>query len=102
MPKSGETPAQAKRRIRQEALRDQLSTQGHLQHVLDLLDKLADLNNELESNEIKRLETVINTKLKLINKYLPDEKYIELTQGTDPETGKPKEWTITVVKPSNT
>lgn len=101
MPKKGETPGQANRRIRQEALREQLSAQGHLQHVLELTDKLADLDKQLESNEIKRLETVINTKLKLINKYLPDEKYIELTQGIDPETGS-KEWTISVVKPSDT
>ncbi len=67
------------RRIRQEALREQLSAQGHEQHIIDLLTKLMDEATEYDSVMIKRFEVVINTKLKLMNKYIPDLKSTELT-----------------------
>ena len=34
------TRAQMNKKVRQEALRDQLSAQGHVQHVVDSIDKL--------------------------------------------------------------
>jgi len=66
------------RRIRQEALREQLSNQGHLQHVVDILGEIqgAEL---MENEKLSRLKVVIDTKMKLINKYLPDLKSTEIT-----------------------
>ena len=79
MPKKGESmnglsAAQRNRLIRKNALREQLAPQGHLQHIIVLMDKLQDLNKEMDSQEIQRLSKVIDTKLKLIGKYLPDDK----------------------------
>lgn len=73
------TKAQENRAIRQEALRDQLAAQGHLQHVIDICDELNDLTVQLEPVEFQRKSKVIDTKLKLINKYCPDLKSTEFT-----------------------
>lgn len=75
----GQTVAQKNRAVRQTALREQLQAQGHLQHVIDLLDDVADLQNSLDGSDVQRLKIVIDTKLKLIGKYLPDLKAMELT-----------------------
>lgn len=72
--KSGMTRAQDNRRIRQEALREQLEKQGHLQHVVDLLKKADDLDEELDQIKLQRIKLSIETRLALIKKYLPDAK----------------------------
>lgn len=72
-----ETRAQANRKVRQEALREQLEAQGHVQHVVDILDKVNDPAVSIESDMLQRHKLVIDTKLKLINKYLPDLKSVE-------------------------
>ncbi len=74
--KSGETAAQANRRIRQEALRDQLAEQCRVQHVLVSIEKLEDLDSELAMVEVQRIKGAIDSRLKLINKYLPDQKEV--------------------------
>jgi len=74
-----ETRAQLNRKVRQEALRQQLETQGHLQHIVDLLDKIQDPEERIESDMINRYKMTIDTKLKLLNKYLPDLKAQEIT-----------------------
>lgn len=75
------TRAQLNRKVRQEALRDQLEAQGHVQHITDILDKVSNLSIELDHLAVQRLKVTIDTKLKLIGKYLPDLKQqeIELT-----------------------
>ena len=78
MPKQGETIAQANRAIRQENLRALLSEQGHLQHVIEICDELNTLTNTLEIADVARKKIVIDTKMKLINKYLPDLKNVEI------------------------
>jgi len=72
------TKAATNRKIRQEALRDQLSAQGHVQHVIEISNKLYDLDDELDQLKITRLKAAADIKLKLITKYLPDLKQIEL------------------------
>ena len=42
------TAAAKNKRIRQEALREQLQAQGHVQHVVDILDKLRNEKQEIE------------------------------------------------------
>jgi hypothetical protein len=67
------------REVRQEELRAKLVAGGHIQHVLDILDKIGNAHHEMTTFELKRNEVVINTKLKLIDKYLPNLKAVEMT-----------------------
>lgn len=85
MAASGVSRANANRAIRQEALRESLAAGGHLQHVVDMTQKLADLDDsELDALEVTRLRAAIDAKLRLVAKYLPDLKSMELT-GPDGE-----------------
>ena len=78
MPKQGQTTKQARRAERQEDLRALLAEQGHLQHVIEICDELNTLTNILEVTDINRKKIVIDTKMKLINKFLPDIKNVEI------------------------
>lgn len=79
--------------IRQEALREQLSAQGHVQHVIDIASKLNEGHLSLESSAIQALRAAADIKLKLINKYLPDLKSVEMT-GEDGKDLFPSKITI--------
>ena len=76
---TGNSRAAKNKQIRKVALRDQLSAQGHVQHVIDISDKLANPTEDLESIDVQRLKAAADIKLKLISKYLPDLKAVELT-----------------------
>lgn len=67
------------RQVRQEALRDQLQAQGHVQHVVDIVDKLTNESADIERDMVSRYKIALDAKLKLINKYLPDVKAVEVT-----------------------
>jgi hypothetical protein len=73
-----ETRAQLNRKVRQEALREQLKSQGHIQHVVEIVDKLRDPTCDIEADMVQRYKYAVDTKLKLINKYLPDIKAVEV------------------------
>ena len=73
-----ETVANKNRRMRQEALREQLSAQGHVQHVVDISNKLQELSEALEPTDIQRLKIAAEIKLKLISKYAPDLKQADI------------------------
>lgn len=77
------TKAQANKKIRQDALREQLANQGHLQHVNDMLTKVMDLGQDLSGAELQRLKVAIDTKLSLIKKYLPDTSNVQLSGDED-------------------
>jgi len=79
----GNSRANENRRIRQEALREQLEQQGHHQHIIDLLEKLQDLDEELEATQIQRLKIVIESKFKMLAKYIPDLKQQEIDMVMD-------------------
>ena len=79
---SGVTRAAANKKVRQEALREQLSSQGHVQHVIDSINKLENPDIEVD---VQRLKAAIDSRLKLINKYLPDLKATEHTGSIDSE-----------------
>lgn len=70
----GITRAAENKRVRQEALREQLRKQGHVQHVVDILEKLADPKIEIDQPMVQRYKLTLDTKMKLIDKYLPTEK----------------------------
>jgi hypothetical protein len=78
----GTTAANKNRLIRQEALREQLSQQGHVQHVTDIAQKLTNLEGELDPVQVQRLKAAADIKLKLIGKYLGDVKAVEVS-GAD-------------------
>jgi hypothetical protein len=71
------------RRERQVALREQLQAQGHVQHVVDILGKLSDEKTEIEPGMMHRYDLVLKTKLKLIDKFLPTEKPVEVSGDPD-------------------
>lgn len=75
----GATAAHKNRKIRQEALRDQLASQGHVQHVIEISEKLSNLDEELDALAIQRLKAAADIKKGLISKYLPDLKATEIS-----------------------
>ncbi len=83
---SGVTRAAANKKIRQEALRDQLASQKHVEKVVDNIEKIEDLDNDLEFNDIQRIKVANEHRLKLISKYCPDLKAVELTGDVDVRT----------------
>lgn len=82
-PTDGLSSADRNRRVRQEALRDLLANKGLAQQVLEISEKLQDLDEELDANKVARLKAAADLKLKLVNKYLPDLKSTEITGDPD-------------------
>lgn len=94
------TAAAKNRRVRQEALRDQLSAMGLVQHVIETAEKLNDETIEIDQLMVARYKIAIDTKLKLIAKYLPDLKQTELIGDPDqPIEHKHSIWNLVGVKP---
>lgn len=83
MAKDTATVAAKNKRIRQEAMREQLSAKGLERHVIDIANKLHDDGASMESQEIQALKASAELRLKLINKYLPDLKAMELQGSID-------------------
>lgn len=75
----GRTRAMENRAIRQEALREQLSKQKHIEQVVDIATKLGDVDNELDPATASRLKASAEIRLKLISKYLGDVKAVEVS-----------------------
>ena len=76
--KDSRTRAMRNRQIRQDALREQLAEQCRVQHILDSVQKLEDLSEEMDQITVQRLRAACDTRLKLLAKYLPDLKSIEV------------------------
>lgn len=72
------TRAAQNRKIRQEALREQLAAQGHVQHVVDIATKLREQHLELDSVHISALKASADLSCKMIDKYLPNLKAVEI------------------------
>jgi len=93
------TRAQSNKKVRQEALREQLASQGHVQHVVDMIENLKAPPVEFTALDLQRNKLIIDTKLALIKKYLPDTKQVELT-GEDGEDIKiDGKFVIEIVRP---
>lgn len=90
--------ADENRAIRQEALREQLSAQKHVEQVIDNIEKIESLSvdtkggdedeidyKSLQLNQFKlqQLKTANEQRLKLVNKYLPDLKSMDLVADVD-------------------
>lgn len=74
MPANGVSRAAKIRQERRDSLRELLRAQGHEQHVLENLSKLENLSDEMDSVTVQRLAKAIDTRMKLIAKYLPDDR----------------------------
>ena len=84
---TGRSRANRNREVRQEALREQLQAQGHLQHVVELLNESSNLQLSKESDFIlKRNMAVIDRKLSLIKKYCPDLQNFQLQADIETKT----------------
>jgi len=90
--KSTQSSKQRDKMGRQENLREQLAKQKHIEHVIELANKIEEVSDylhdqtTLEDIDVKRLKAsmdgkkiVIETKMKIINKYLGDVKTVEHT-----------------------
>ncbi len=70
------TRAQENRGIRQKALREQLSAQGHVQQLADNIKKIEELAySKSASFELNKLKVANDHRFRLLNKYLPDLKH---------------------------
>ncbi len=69
------TRAQENRGIRQKALREQLSAQGHVQYIADNIKKIEALTHSKSASfELNKLKVANDQRFRLLNKYLPDLK----------------------------
>lgn len=75
------TAANKNRAIRQDNLREWLSKKCTLQHLVNNIQKIEELDpaSETFTNELARLKTANEQRLKVLSKYLPDLKSTELT-----------------------
>jgi hypothetical protein len=71
--------ASTNRKFRQEALRDQLAEQCRVQHVLENIKKMETQGAAMEAQELNALKYATDARIKLVSKYLPDLKSVELT-----------------------
>jgi hypothetical protein len=78
------TVAAKNKKVREEALREQLRQKGLHTQVINIAEKLEKQHLELESSAIQALKASADLKMRLINKYMPDVKSVELS--TDPES----------------
>jgi hypothetical protein len=74
------TRAQENRAIRQESLREWLSNKCTVQHLVDNIQKIEELDEGEESftNSLNKLKVANEQRLKIMNKYLPDIKNVEI------------------------
>ena len=92
------TAAAKNKRIRQEALREQLSAQGHVQHVVDLVGKIQDETISIEAEMLNRYKIVLDAKFKLIDKYLPSLKQADYNIGGQEDNPMQGKWTVEIVR----
>lgn len=76
-----ENVATRNRKAKQEALRDYLESRGLIQHIFELLEKIEDESTDIDANLLTRYKTGIDTRLKLVNKYLPDLRQTDVDLG---------------------
>lgn len=83
--RTGLTKKNHHKAIQKETLRERLAAGGHVQHVLDISEKLANPDIEMDGVMVSRYKASADIKLKIIDKYLASLKAVEMS-GTD---GKP-------------
>jgi len=88
------------RKLRQDALREMLSKKCTVQQVLGNIQKMEEQGETMDPQGLTALKYATDTRLKLINKYIPDMKSIEVVDE-DGNNALPKSVIINVVDPRN-
>ena len=92
--KDSTTSANKRRAVNKEELRRYLSENNKVRQIIDNIEKLEDVNVELDNVMTSRINSAITHRLSLLKKYLPDEKSIEI-KNADGETFKSdSKWTV--------
>ena len=89
----GSSRAKANRRVRQEALREYLSERGSVQYLLDLIEKVDQLDPQdpdFDKN-LAKLKVSIDQRQKLLGRYLPELKATEIELEADVVVDHPNE-----------
>lgn len=96
-----ETRAQTNKRIRQEALRKQLAEQCRLQHVIDNIIKIEELAecDEINMNKVNAIKIANEQRMRLVDKYLPNEKPITISGDEENPLNIDSTWKIEIVRP---
>jgi uncharacterized protein YnzC (UPF0291/DUF896 family) len=73
------------RKNRQDALREWLSEKCTAQHLVDNIEKIENLDpsSETFTNELNKLKVANEQRLKVLDKYLPSLKSMELLGGME-------------------
>jgi len=87
------TVAAKNRRVRQDALREMLSKKCTVEQVIRNIDKMETQGAMMEGQELTALKYATESRLKLINKYLPELKASELSMVD--EDGKTTGFNVT-------
>ncbi len=92
MGERGPSRAAQNKKIRQEALREQLSNQKLCEQVIDSAKKLSDLYGEIDPKnvtltqvQVQRIKAATDARLALIKKYLPDVSSIDISAEVSSE-----------------
>jgi len=72
------TNAAKNRAIRQDSLREMLSKKCTVEQVLVNITKMETQGASMESTELQALRAATDTRLKLLNKHIPDLKSMEM------------------------
>ncbi len=73
------TPAARRRAVHREALIEYISKQKLVNHIVKVAAKLGDETVDIPPEMVTRYKVAIDANLKLISKYLPDVRSVELT-----------------------
>ena len=83
----GRSHANRRRKEGQEALREQLSKQKHLEDVIEKVEKIPNLAAGEEGEfELKKLNAYVGHKMSLIRKYLPDLQNMQIQADVEQKT----------------
>ena len=93
--------ATRRRQSHREEVLEKLRNAGLIQKVLDDADKLSDESIQMDAVMVARIKAASDTRLKMVSKWLPDAKAVELT-GTDGEPVQVEAIRRTVVDPRGT
>ena len=73
--------ANRRRENNQEEMRSKLASQGHIDRAVDIVEKMD--SPTLEVADIQILEKAFNARMRLVDKYLPSIKAIDLNASVD-------------------
>ncbi len=76
----GNTRRDENRKFRRDALREYLSERNGLVHILNQIEKLESAQSD---DNHANLVAALNMRIRLMQKYLPDIKAVEMSNGDD-------------------